>query len=101
MGMRSKKTRKLSHVDSHIVKHNDIVILGTDGVHDNLFDEQIIKECIRPNLRANGELPRVEDAALCISALAESTSYSNTIETPWTKAAVAAGKKREKEIGGK
>jgi len=46
-------------------------------------------------------LPRVEDAALCISALAESTSYSNTIETPWTKAAVAAGKKREKEIGGK
>jgi hypothetical protein len=38
---------------------------------------------------------------LCISAKAEVVSYSKTIETPWTKGAVAAGHKREKEIGGK
>lgn len=87
--------------DSHRVRHNDIVILATDGVTDNLFDEEIISECIRPHIRAGGELPRLEDAALCISAKAESISYSKTVETPWTVSAMADGRKREKEIGGK
>ena len=85
----------------HRVEHNDIVILGTDGVFDNLFDSQILSECIYPKIRPNGELPEPDDAALCISSLAEVTSYSKTIETPWTVNAMAAGYPREEELGGK
>ena len=33
--------------NEHIVKHNDIVVLGTDGLFDNLFEDQIITNCIR------------------------------------------------------
>ena len=33
--------------------------------------------------------------------MAEVYSYSETFESPWTVAAVAEGKKREKELGGK
>jgi len=32
---------------SHTVGHNDIVVLATDGILDNLFPEQI-KQCIKP-----------------------------------------------------
>ena len=85
----------------HQVQHNDIVMLASDGVVDNLFDEQILSQCIYPHVKPDGELPKPEDAALCISAYAESVSYSKTLTTPWTENAVAHGRKREKEIGGK
>lgn len=100
-GMRYNPPSEEAKVDSHQVQHNDIIILATDGVTDNLFDEEIIRECVKPYLRADGELARLEDAALCISSKAESVSYSKTIETPWTVSAVADGQKREEEIGGK
>ena len=48
-----------------------------------------------------GELPKPEDVALCISSLAEAISYSDTVETPWTKNAVAYGRDRARELGGK
>ena len=48
-----------------------------------------------------GDIPRPQDVALCISSLAEAISYSDTLETPWTVSAVAHGKRREKELGGK
>ena len=38
---------------------------------------------------------------MCISALAESVSYSETMETPWTKHAVAHGKDYKENLGGK
>ena len=74
--------------------------MGSDGVFDNLFDEQITKECIRPNLR-DRILKDPQTAAQCVSSMAEVYSYSETFESPWTVAAVAEGKKREKELGGK
>ena len=33
--------------NDHEVQHNDIVVMATDGVSDNLFDEQI-EQCIKP-----------------------------------------------------
>ena len=74
--------------------------MGTDGVFDNLFDEQITKECIKPNLK-DQLLKEPQRAAQCVSSLAEVYSYSKTFESPWTVAAVAEGRKREKELGGK
>ena len=96
-----KKTEKEALENQHDVRHNDIVILGTDGVHDNIFDEQILNQCIYPKIRADGELPNPEDAAICISHLAETVSYSESDETPWTIHAVAHGKDRKENLGGK
>ncbi len=31
-----------------MVNENDIIIMATDGVWDNLFDEDIINECLNP-----------------------------------------------------
>ena len=39
----------------HEIEHNDIVVLGTDGLFDNLFDVKII-ELIRPFVRARDDL---------------------------------------------
>ena len=47
----------------HTVEHNDIVVLGTDGVTDNLFDEQMIDNCLYPLMGRRGDLPKPEDAA--------------------------------------
>ena len=33
----------------HTVKHGDIIILGTDGLFDNLDEQQII-DCLKPFL---------------------------------------------------
>ena len=33
-------------VTEHEISHNDIVVMGSDGVFDNLFDDQIVRECI-------------------------------------------------------
>ena len=74
--------------------------MGSDGVFDNLFDEQITKECIKPNLRAQ-LLKDPQAAAQCISSMAEAYSYSKAFESPWTVAAVAEGREREEELGGK
>ena len=86
---------------SHVVEHNDIVIMGTDGVYDNLFDKQIIDECIKPHMTVDGSLSSPDEVATAITELAEQVSYSETEETPWTQHAVAHGKKLEDEIGGK
>lgn len=79
----------------HEVEHNDIIVLATDGVTDNVFDHQIMNECISPHLNQTGDLPKPEDSALCISSLAEVLSYSNKHESPYTVSAVAHGKKKE------
>jgi len=74
--MRSRNGARDSLDNDHMMVHNDIVVLASDGVTDNLFDEQIIDQCLKPHMGANGDLPKPEDAALCISSLAETISYS-------------------------
>ena len=49
----------------------------------------------------SSDIPKPDDVALCISSLAEVVSYSDNLVTPWTVSAVAAGRKRERELGGK
>ena len=87
--------------ECHKVEHNDIIVLATDGVTDNVFDKQIIDECIYPHLKRTRDLTRPEDSALCISSMAEVLSYSAKHESPYTVSAVEHGKKRENNLGGK
>ena len=75
--------------------------MGSDGVFDNLFDEQIMEHCIEPKIAAGGHLKDINDAALCVSSLAEVWSYSKTHVSPYTQSAMDHGKKKEDELGGK
>ena len=79
---------------------NDIVILGSDGVFDNVFDDLIVKECVNPNLR-NALLESPQEVASCISTVAEISSYNPNLYTPYTESAVKHGKNREENLGGK
>ena len=76
-------------------------MLATDGVTDNVFDEQMIDECLYPHLTRTGDIPKPEDAALCISSLAEVLSYSSGHVSPYTKSAMEHGKKIQGNLGGK
>ena len=75
--------------------------MGTDGVFDNLFDEQISKSCIRPHVKFDGDLPKPEDASLCVSSLAEVWSYSDSHVSPFTSCAIDHGKDKKENLGGK
>ena len=57
----------------HEVEHNDIVVVGTDGLFDNLFDVRII-ELIRPFIRGRDD---VLDPGLVAEIIArEAEKYS-------------------------
>jgi serine/threonine protein phosphatase PrpC len=83
------------------VRHNDIVVMATDGVFDNLYDDMITKECVVPHLSKSNDLARIQDAALCISSLAEVMGYDEKYESPFCKNAVKDGKSKRKYLGGK
>ncbi len=64
---------------SHDVQHNDIVVMGSDGLFDNLFDEDI-KRCVNKNFKEfgqAGDLTRAgtQEAAQCLATYAEFVSY--------------------------
>ena len=40
----------------HDVSHNDVVVLATDGVLDNVFDDEILSTCIKPRFGKDQEL---------------------------------------------
>lgn len=99
-----KYTEKEDLQEEHFnmsVMHNDIVVMTTDGVTDNLYDHEIIDRCLKPFLGANGDVPRPEDAAVCIATHAELTSYEKTRHVPFTDHAIECKKKAEKYLGGK
>lgn len=54
----------------HNIDHNDILVVGTDGLFDNLYDEQI-KELIMPFLKDSNELADVQRVADVIADKAE------------------------------
>ena len=92
--------------DSHYVNHNDIVVMGSDGVFDNLYDTDIISQCIQPKINlVSGNIDDIQDTATCISTLAEVTSYKKDFESPFTKSARRHNKTeeqiQEKYLGGK
>ena len=70
--------------NKHEIKHNGIVVMGTDGVFDNLFDSQISDVCIRPHLKFDGNLVNPKHASWCVSSLAEALSYNENYVSPYT-----------------
>lgn len=61
-------------VQTHDVRHNDILILGSDGLWDNLYDVKVI-DLVRPFIRDADEIADPELVAEMIATEAE--KYSN------------------------
>mmetsp|Transcript_9672 Transcript_9672/g.14718 ORF Transcript_9672/g.14718 Transcript_9672/m.14718 type:complete len:110 (-) Transcript_9672:17-346(-) len=95
MGKSSKLPLKCD-LNEHAVQHQDIVVMGTDGLWDNLFEEDI-KSCLRPHFSRTSGLD-TSAASKCISTLAEAKSYDKTYDSPF---AVEAKKHEQDEPGGK
>ena len=87
--------------NKHQIEHNDIIVMGTDGVFDNLFDSQISDVCIRPHLKFDGNLLNPQNASQCVSSLAEALSYNQSYVSPYTQGAIDHGLKKEDNLGGK
>lgn len=63
----------------------DIVLLGSDGLFDNLFDSQIVK-LVRDNIDKSSE-----EIASAIAKAAQAAASDPTLETPFARAAVEHG----------
>ena len=57
----------------HQIKHNDIVIAGSDGLFDNVDDKSIVK-CVKPFLHQD-DLPDVGLVAEMIAKLAYKLAF--------------------------
>jgi len=81
-----------NHADTfvHSVRNNDLVVLATDGVLDNLFNENIV-DCLKKHIA--GQLDtEVQLAATCIARSAELRSYQKDYDSPFAVNARAAGR---------
>lgn len=82
----------------HKLRKNDVLILATDGVLDNLF-ERDIQYCVEQNLPKKGaqidNLQRVSD---CISTYAEIKGYDTKYISPFT---VESRNHKLDDVGGK
>ena len=70
----------------HSVQHNDIIVIGTDGLFDNLFDDQI-KDLIKPFMQGTRDLNDPSKVADVIAESAEQKSRDSNYLSPFAKAA--------------
>ena len=68
------------------MQHNDIIILGSDGLWDNLYDQRIV-ELVRPFIRDTEVLADPELVAEIIANEAEKYSYQQSYLSPFAKGA--------------
>ena len=65
------------------MQRNDVVILGSDGVFDNLFDKDII-DCIKPyDLTKELKPEDLKTASVCVAEKAETLSYDKNYKSPF------------------
>ncbi|CDW74148.1 serine threonine family 2c [Stylonychia lemnae] len=84
--------------NSHILEENDILIMGSDGLFDNVYDEDLLN-CIYPNF--NKETKQITDhlaAAVCLSTKAEILGKDKKYFSPFAK---HAKEQRKYFMGGK
>ena len=88
---------------AHKVKHGDVIILGSDGLWDNLHRATIV-EMIKPFVKSTDENKHgmIEDVSLVAEMLAkeaERYSYLQSYMSPFAESARAHG--YEYAMGGK
>ena len=68
--------------NEHQIKNNDIIILGSDGVFDNCFDEEIMN-IIKSKITPDGNIIDIQDAANSIAKLAQTHGVDRTWRSPF------------------
>ena len=79
----------LSLYSEHEVKDKDILVLGSDGLWDNLYDSKVI-DLIRPFIRDTDEILDPELVAEVIATEAERLSMQRAYFSPFAKHAKKA-----------
>ena len=77
-----------SSADIHVheIYHNDILVIGTDGLFDNLFDVRIV-ELIKPFIRGRDDILDPDLLAEIIANEAEKFSRNQSYMSPFAKSA--------------
>mmetsp|Transcript_32732 Transcript_32732/g.31964 ORF Transcript_32732/g.31964 Transcript_32732/m.31964 type:complete len:134 (+) Transcript_32732:45-446(+) len=70
----------------HDVKHNDIIVMASDGLWDNVYDERVV-EVLRPFIRDTDTLLDPQLVAEMIAKTAENLSNQNSYLSPFAKSA--------------
>lgn len=70
----------------HDIAHNDVLILGSDGLWDNLFDLKIV-DLVRPFIRDSDVIADPELVAEVIASEAEKYSLQQQYLSPFAKGA--------------
>jgi len=72
-----------SEINVHEIRENDIIVLGTDGLWDNLFEEQILA-IIKPFYETTQKIKDLDLLANLIAELAEKLSLSPKYKSPFS-----------------
>jgi len=81
----------LAVVESHDVQDKDLVIVASDGLWDNLYDETILKIINDDFKKEKGSISNCNDLAMSLANLAEKYSLDCEYESPFAKRARARG----------
>jgi protein phosphatase PTC7 len=70
----------------HIVNDKDVVIVASDGIFDNIFDEDILKCLQNKNwIKDTIENSDAEEAAICLAERASALSKDKDYESPFAQ----------------
>jgi len=83
----------MSEVYHHTINHDDVIVMGSDGVFDNMFNEDILS-CLE------GSFQDVQASATCLADRSLFMSKDEKFDSPW---AIGYRKARGKKdyLGGK
>ena len=89
LGQMNSDTSKDATIDNFPVQEGDIVVVGTDGLWDNVFEDQIAKILAKSDIfvkSKNGVVVKddIDKLVKEITLLALDQSESNTLTTPWS-----------------
>jgi len=93
VGSHSKLPTK-SLLTEHILHEDDIVVMASDGIWDNLYNDDV-QVCVNSQLsktKSDSSLGNLQAVSDCISTLAEAKGYDTKYESPFSKEAKAHGK---------
>ena len=88
LGTMNSDTSRDATYDSFQIEEGDVAVAGTDGLWDNVFEEQIMDILLQSDLYSKGPGEDVAKAdidklAKAITLLALNQSISHTVSTPW------------------
>lgn len=81
----------LAVVESHDVQDKDLVIVASDGLWDNIYDDTIMKIINEDFIKEKGEIENCDKLATTLANLAEKYSLDVSYESPFAKRARARG----------